>query len=92
MRGESRRRGGRGRESMWSERSKEDEQGAGEAWPCDGQQKRKKKREREKGAHGHRKSGALRSHAKSSDGGVCSHPGDVATKRTRLPSNHRYRQ
>lgn len=49
-------------------------------------------RERERRAHGHRKSGAFHSHAKSSDGGVCSHPGDVATKRTPLSSNHCYRQ
>lgn len=69
----------------------EDEPGGGEAWPVT-DSRRRRKREKEKTAHGHRKSGALHSHAKSSDGGVCSHPGDVATKRTRLPSNHRYRQ
>lgn len=55
------------------------------------EEEEKGKEERER-AHGHRKSGAFHSHAKSSDGGVCSHPGDVATKRTPLPSNHCYRQ
>lgn len=100
MKEESRRRGGRGRASMWLKGSWED--GRREGLASDGQKKKKKKkrrrkrrgreREREKRAHGHRKSGALHSHAKSSDGGVCSHPGDVATKRTPLPSNHCYRQ
>ena len=41
----------------------------------------------EKRAHGHRKSGALHSHAKSSDGGVCSHPGDVATEAPPPPAH-----
>lgn len=66
--------------------------GGGEVWTEEeekGEEWRERERER---AHGHRKSGAFHSHAKSSDGGVCSHPGDVATKRTPLPSNHCYRQ
>ena len=68
--------------------------GGGEVWPVSGGEggKKKRKEEREREAHGNRKSVACRSHAKSSDGGVCSHPGDVATKRTRLPSNHCYGQ
>lgn len=73
---ESRRRGGRGRASMWLKRNEED--GRREGLASQGQKKKARRgtrRERERGrergkkrAHGHRKSGALHSHAKSSDG------------------------
>lgn len=84
---------------MWLKSSEED--GGVEVWPVRDRSRRRRRRgkgerdrerERKKRAHGHRKSGAFHSHAKSSDGSVCSHPGDVATKCTPLPSNHCYRQ
>lgn len=68
------------RKSMWLKRSEEE----GGEWPRGrGGEEGGGKSHRviERRAHGHRKSGHRCSHAKSSDGDVCSHPGDVATKR-----------
>lgn len=50
-----------------------------------GEEEEEEEREGKRRPHGHRKSGAFLLHAKSSDGGVCSHPRDVATKRAPFP-------
>ena len=80
----ARSKGRRGEEFFFSFGPSERDRAKKEEEEEEEEEERGKRGERgsEKRAHGHRKSGALHSHAKSSDGGVCSHPGDVATERS----------